>query len=73
MEEFDDLGEGQAVGVFRVWREAVVGAAEGERFQVDLVWRRWAVGDGRAEVVDVERGVDDGDGEDGVVVEDSVS
>ena len=50
----------------------MVGAVEGKRFKMDLWWRRRAVGDGGAEVIDVERGVDDGDGEDGVVAEDTV-
>lgn len=45
---------------------------EEERFQVDLMGKRRAVGNGRAEVVDIQRAVDDGDGEDGVVVEDLV-
>lgn len=48
----------------------MVGGVEGERYEVDLGRRRRAVGDGGAEVVDVERTVDDGDGEDGIMVED---
>lgn len=48
----------------------MVGAVEGERLKVDLGGRRRVVGDGGAEVVDVERAVSDGDSEIGVVVED---
>lgn len=48
----------------------MVGAVKGERYEVDLGGRKRAVGNGGAEVVDVERAVDDGDGEDGTMVED---
>lgn len=58
VEEADDEGDGEGVGVIGSGREAVIGAPEGEGVEADVGGGR----EGGGEALDVVRGVDECDG-----------